>query len=62
MKKLIMVSLITLSFTSCIPLAVASGAAVGAAAGVGGAMVANKMINEKKPISSYSSDVKEVIK
>lgn len=61
MKKLIMASLIILSFTSCIPLAVVGGSAVGAAAGVG-AFYLSKKINEKKPTSSYSHEVNEVVK
>lgn len=59
MKKIIMASLIILSFTSCIPLAIVGGAAAGAA----GAVAAQKFLNgEKKITSTYSSDVSEVIK
>lgn len=46
-KKLIMASLVVLSFTSCIPLAVVGGAAVGAGAAIATPVIVKK-IKEKK--------------
>lgn len=48
MKKLVMVSLVLLSFTSCVPLALLGGAAVGAGAAVATYTIKDKIDSKKK--------------
>ena len=62
-KRLVLASLLILSVTSCIPLAVIGGAGVGAAAAIATPVIVKKIIKRKiNEKGEYLDEVNAVIK